>query len=148
MERQSSIICSITLLKSPRKFYLAFPLKISCWADKLTFPRAVPFPGNTNTTGKNSPVPIPNTNTTTNTTTNSAANRFSAQAACTLTPNNPTKFWRETVNLNGASPFNADPTYQVYRNVRIYGAKGDGVTDDSGAFQFAIDGKPLSSPQN
>ncbi|KAG0133222.1 pectate lyase superfamily protein-domain-containing protein [Tuber indicum] len=104
-------------------------------------PPVVPYPGNANTTEKNPPIPTPDTNITVG----DAANQFFIQAACTLTPNNPTKFWRETVNLNGASPFNSDPTYQVYRNVRIYGAKGDGVTDDSGAFQFAIDAWSRSS---
>ncbi|PUU73063.1 hypothetical protein B9Z19DRAFT_580016 [Tuber borchii] len=44
-----------------------------------------------------------------NTAADFAANLFSAQAACTVTPNNPIKFWRETVNLNGISPFNGIP---------------------------------------
>ncbi|PWW73815.1 Glycoside Hydrolase Family 55 protein [Tuber magnatum] len=142
------------LLGAPRGFKIIHPgqirhtMSVCCGSDyssagerrvipvlsKRSSPVAVPFPRNTSTTGKNSAVPIPNTNTIAN----SVANWFSAQATRTLTPNNPTKFWQETVNLNSALPFNADPTYQVYRNLRTYGAKGNGITDDSGAFQFAI----------
>ena len=35
-------------------------------------------------------------------------------------------FWMEDIGHHGRSPFNPDPNYQVFRNVRDFGAKGDG----------------------
>lgn len=95
----------------------------------------MPYPGDTNTTNKNSVEPINNA------TTKATPKTLFAEASCGgPTASNPTTFWRELVNHNGASPFNADDTYQIWRDVKVYGAKGDGVTDDSGAFKFAISG--------
>ncbi len=44
-------------------------------------------------------------------------------------------FWMEAIKHQGASPFNPDPTYQVFRNVKDFGANGDGVTDDTEAIK-------------
>ncbi|KAI9739910.1 MAG: hypothetical protein M1818_004966 [Claussenomyces sp. TS43310] len=48
-------------------------------------------------------------------------------------------YWYETITHQGYAPYNADPsTYNVYRNVKDFGAKGDGVTDDTAAINSAL----------
>ncbi|KAL6234792.1 hypothetical protein BDW75DRAFT_230891 [Aspergillus navahoensis] len=49
----------------------------------------------------------------------------------------PSEYWMNTMDQNGLSPF-APSGYKVWRNVRDYGAVGDGVTDDTEAINRAI----------
>ncbi|KAJ7093249.1 exo-beta-1,3-glucanase [Mycena epipterygia] len=47
-------------------------------------------------------------------------------------------FWLEAIKHQGKSAYNQDPSYQVFRNVKEFGAKGDGITDDTRAINNAI----------
>ena len=55
-----------------------------------------------------------------------------------IVPDYPKQFWRELLQTNGSNPFTDNLDYKVYRNVKDFGAKGDGITDDSSAIQNAI----------
>ncbi|KAJ7168217.1 exo-beta-1,3-glucanase [Mycena crocata] len=47
-------------------------------------------------------------------------------------------FWFEAIKHQGKAAYNDDPSYKVFRNVKDFGAKGDGVTDDTQAINTAI----------
>jgi glucan 1,3-beta-glucosidase len=67
-------------------------------------------------------------------TTQSSGDLDAVQAAAAITDG----YWLNDLSGKGRAPFNSNSNYKVFRNVKEYGAKGDGVTDDSDAFNRAI----------
>ncbi|KAI9727316.1 MAG: hypothetical protein M1828_006935 [Chrysothrix sp. TS-e1954] len=47
-------------------------------------------------------------------------------------------YWLDEIKHQGVAAFNNDSSYTVYRNVKDFGAKGDGVTDDTASINNAI----------
>ncbi|KAJ7771686.1 exo-beta-1,3-glucanase [Mycena metata] len=62
----------------------------------------------------------------------------SVSSTVAVPPANPGVFWLEAIKHQGKAAYNEDPTeYQVFRNVKDFGAKGDGLTDDTEAINNA-----------
>jgi glucan 1,3-beta-glucosidase len=48
-------------------------------------------------------------------------------------------YWLERIPHRGRAAFNQDPdAYAVFRNVKDYGARGDGTVDDTAAIMAAM----------
>ncbi|KAL1962166.1 hypothetical protein VTN77DRAFT_512 [Rasamsonia byssochlamydoides] len=58
-------------------------------------------------------------------------------------------YWLADITHQGYAPYSPDPsTYVVFRNVKDYGAAGDGVTDDTAAINAAISGGGRNGPSS
>jgi hypothetical protein len=64
----------------------------------------------------------------------------SAAPVTPVTGGTDTGYWLPSLASQGLgkSPFGVDADYKIYRNVLDYGAKGDGVTDDTVAINAAV----------
>ncbi|KAF8312652.1 exo-beta-1,3-glucanase [Clavulina sp. PMI_390] len=83
--------------------------------------------------------------------TSSLVNALGTSCSAALSPSAAASdpFWLQSITHQGTSPYNTDSSYKVYRNVKDYGAKGDGVTDDTAAINAAItDGSRCGLPTN
>jgi glucan 1,3-beta-glucosidase len=60
---------------------------------------------------------------------------FSLAVDSLLTDDQSATMWLNNIAHQGKMPYNSDPNYQVFRNVKSFGAKGDGVTDDTAAIK-------------
>lgn len=55
-------------------------------------------------------------------------------------------YWLEDIAHQGVAPFQNDPSYKIFRNVKDYGAVGDGITDDTAAINLAISSGDRCAP--
>ena len=62
-------------------------------------------------------------------------------------PSDECEYWYADIKHRGIAAFNPNPqSYEVFRNVKDYGAQGDGMTDDTDAINLAISDQGRCGP--
>lgn len=63
---------------------------------------------------------------------------LAAPAAQAAAAASASSYWVSSITRQGSAPFGGNSSYTIYRNVKDYGATGDGSTDDTDAINAAI----------